>query len=169
MLNEIKEKLPPKYTKIYPKNILFFCLKWPPCNVFSPSSPFTKNKILKANKMVTNGIRCWCTMGHKYLIFVFICILKFHKYLFGFFLLYGPIVHHNQWWQHVDLIIFIVLKELMALLKSPWMSQKYSFVKGTNSPSLLISWYNHQVKFDMLNLHLCTNVIIEYSIVCTFW
>jgi hypothetical protein len=121
----------PKYT---PKNF-FFC----PSYVFSPFSPFTKKQFLKANEMVANSIKCWCTMGHKYSIFVFIYVSKFHKYLFGFFILYERIVHHNQWQQHVDLIIFVVLKDLMALLRSPKISQKNSFVKGTNSPSLLVS------------------------------
>jgi hypothetical protein len=42
MLDEIKEKLPPKYAKIYPKKKTIFGLKWPPHSVFSPFSPFTK-------------------------------------------------------------------------------------------------------------------------------
>ncbi len=36
MLDEIKEKLLPKYTKIYQKTSTFSCLKQPPCSVFSP-------------------------------------------------------------------------------------------------------------------------------------
>ncbi len=38
MLDEFKEKLPPKYTKIYLKKYIFPCLNWPPCNMFSPCS-----------------------------------------------------------------------------------------------------------------------------------
>ncbi len=38
MLDEIKEKLPPKYTKIYPQKNTFSYFKWPPCNVLSPCS-----------------------------------------------------------------------------------------------------------------------------------
>ncbi len=37
MLDEFKEKLPPKYTKIYLKKNIFPCLKWPPY-VLSPCS-----------------------------------------------------------------------------------------------------------------------------------
>jgi hypothetical protein len=148
-----KKNYPQTIQKYTPKNIVFLP-KATPSYVFSPFSTFTKKKFLKANKMVTNSIRCWWTIGHKNSIFVFIYVSNFHKYLFGFFLLYEPIVHHNQQCQHVDLIIFVVLKELMALLKSPKISQKNSFIKGTNSPSLLISSYNYQVKFDMFNLHI---------------
>jgi hypothetical protein len=36
MLDEIKEKFPPKYTKIYLKQIHFFCLKWSPVVCFHP-------------------------------------------------------------------------------------------------------------------------------------
>jgi hypothetical protein len=39
-LNEIKEKLSPKYTKAYPKNSTFFGLKCPPLSVFSPFMPY---------------------------------------------------------------------------------------------------------------------------------
>ncbi len=38
MLDEFKEKLPLKYTKIYPEKNIFSCLKWPPCNVLSSCS-----------------------------------------------------------------------------------------------------------------------------------
>jgi hypothetical protein len=98
-----------KSKKNYPQNIppkkTIFGLKWPPCSVFSPFSPFTKKQFLKANEMVANHIKRWCIMGHKYSIFVFICVSKFHKYLFGFIFFYESIAHHNQRWQHVDLII----------------------------------------------------------------
>jgi hypothetical protein len=36
MLDEIKENLLPKYTKIYLKQIHFFCLKWSPIVCFHP-------------------------------------------------------------------------------------------------------------------------------------
>jgi hypothetical protein len=35
-------------------------------------------------------------------------------------------------------MLILSLKEMMALLRSPKISQKYSFVKGTNSPNLLV-------------------------------
>jgi len=49
ILDEIKEKLPPNYTKIYPKKIVFL-LKAAPSYVFSTFSAFTKKNSSKPTK-----------------------------------------------------------------------------------------------------------------------
>jgi hypothetical protein len=54
ILDEIKEKRPPKYTKKYQQNNTFSCIKQPPYNVFSPYHIHTKGvKIDLTNDMAS--------------------------------------------------------------------------------------------------------------------
>jgi hypothetical protein len=63
MLYKIKEKLPPKYTKIYPPQNTFSCLKWPP-------PPPTG--VLSSVSFV---LLCF----HSWIFRVWRCSFKFHK------------------------------------------------------------------------------------------
>ncbi len=74
MLDETKEKFPPKYTKIYPKILQLFCIQCPPCSVLSPCiSQFSVKSF------------CYYISQSKYVWYFYYCIFQSEDIAWNFF------------------------------------------------------------------------------------